>query len=172
MPLLNPDAADRPGTHDGDKLETRVWLRLLACTSVIENALRRRLRQDFATTLPRFDVLAQLDRVPAGLSMGELSRRLMVTNGNITGLIERLAGDGLVERLRLPSDRRTVVVRITSDGKRAFDAMTPAHALWLEEIFADLDRDDMQTLCRLLDGVKAATAGRHDADAETDGVIR
>jgi len=160
-------AAGRAPTNQreaDDKLELRLWLRLLACTSMIESEVRRRLRQDFATTLPRFDVLAQLDRVPEGLSMGELSRRMMVTNGNITGLVERLASDGLIDRLPDAADRRTVVVRLTRRGKRAFDAMTPAHAHWLEDMFAGLERGEMLELCRLLDGLKQAAGGAGEDD--------
>lgn len=168
MDLSGADAAAGRGpTHQqeaDDKLELRLWLRLLACTSMIESEVRRRLRQDFATTLPRFDVLAQLDRVPEGLSMGELSRRMMVTNGNITGLVERLAGDGLIDRLPDATDRRTVVVRLTRRGKRAFDAMTPAHAHWLEDMFAGLERGEMLELCRLLDSLKQTAGGAGEDD--------
>ena len=90
------------GLSDDDRLELRVWLRLLACTNRIDQGVRRGLREAFEITLPRFDLLAQLDRASDGLTMGELSRRLMVTNGNVTGLIDRLVGEGLVERKPSP----------------------------------------------------------------------
>jgi DNA-binding MarR family transcriptional regulator len=132
----------------------RTWLRLLACSSLVEGEVRRRLRGEFATTLPRFDLLAQLDAASRddvrGLTMSELSRRLMVTNGNLTGLVETLVGEKLVHRATSPSDRRTQLVRLTRAGKRALDAMTPAHEAWIDGMFAGLDADDCARLYALL----------------------
>lgn len=138
-----------------DQAELRLWLRLLTCTSLIEREVRQRMRREFAMTLPRFDVLAQLDRSPDGLSMGALSDRLMVSAGNITGLIDRLATEGLVERESRPGDRRTVQVRLTGKGKRAFDAMTPTHHAWIADLLAGLDRRDRQALYDLLGRLKS-----------------
>lgn len=137
-----------------DKLELRVWLRLLTCANLIESRVRVGLREDFAITLPRFDLLAQLDRAPDGLTMGELSDRLMVSNGNITGLVERLVGEGLIARAPSPGDRRRSRVRITAAGKRAFDAMTPTHERWIDELFAGLTRAEMAELLALLAKLK------------------
>src|SRR5262249_31496869 len=115
-------------SHRADPVRT--WIRLLMCSHMIESQVRGRLREEFATTLPRFDVLAQLERTfraePRGLTMGELSRRLMVSNGNLTGLTARLLREKLVERVPSP-DRRTQRVRLTPSGKRAFDRMAAAH---------------------------------------------
>ena len=86
---------ERPDDH---KTELRLWLRLLTCTTLIENEVRRRLRDQFGITLPRFDLLAQLDRAPNGMTLGELSQRMMVSNGNITGLVDRLCEQGLILR--------------------------------------------------------------------------
>ena len=94
--------SERPGDH---KTELRLWLRLLTCTTLIENEVRRRLRDNFDITLPRFDLLAQLDRAPDGMTLGELSQRMMVSNGNITGLVDRLVGQGLIRRRPVPNDR-------------------------------------------------------------------
>ena len=137
-----------------DLAALRVWLRLLACANLVEGQLRTQLRDRFDTTLARFDVLAQLDAaardsVP-GLTMSELSRRLMVTNGNVTPLIERLVSEKLVNRVTSPKDRRSQIVRLTSAGKRSFDAMTPAHREWVNALFSGLSRDDREALFELL----------------------
>lgn len=132
----------------------RTWLRLLACSSIVEREVRRRLRSDFEITLPRFDVLAQLDAASResvrGLTMSELSRRLMVTNGNLTGLIEALVGERLVSRAVSSTDRRTQIVRLTPAGKRALDAMTPEHERWIDDMFAGLSTDECEQLGTLL----------------------
>ena len=132
----------------------RSWLRLLDCSTLVEREVRRQLREEFATTLPRFDLLAQLDlareeRVP-GLTMSELSRRLMVTNGNLTALVERLTQERLVSRATAPSDKRMSIIRLTPAGKRALDAMTPAHREWISAMFAGLSADDRDALYALL----------------------
>jgi DNA-binding MarR family transcriptional regulator len=147
---------------DAHKAELRLWLRLLTCTALIEGEVRRRLRQRFTVTLPRFDLMAQLDRVPAGLTLGELSRRLMVSNGNVTGLVERLATSGHVQRFPHPEDRRIVYVRLTDSGRAEFAAMARAHADWIAELFADVPAGERQALTaalgRLKQAVRAAIA--------------
>jgi DNA-binding MarR family transcriptional regulator len=149
-----------------DKLELRVWLRLLTCANLIESRVRAGLREDFAITLPRFDLLAQLDRSPDGLTMGELSDRLMVSNGNITGLVERLASEGLIARAPAPGDRRRSRVKLTPAGKRAFDAMTPTHERWIDDLLAGLTRTEMADLLGLLaklkHSIQASPAGPKD----------
>ena len=137
-----------------DKLELRVWLRLLTCANLIESRVRAGLREDFQITLPRFDLLAQLDRAPDGLTMGELSDRLMVSNGNITGLVERLVSEGSIARAPAPGDRRRSRVKLTPAGKRAFDAMTPTHERWIDDLFAGLSRSEMADLLALLAKLK------------------
>jgi len=155
MDGASPVAADRESAvGQADQIELRLWLRLLTCASLIERDVRARLAREFATTLPRFDVLAQLDRAPAGLTMGELSGRLMVSNGNVTPLVGRLARDGLVAREPNPDDRRRSRVRLTPAGKRAFDAMTPAHARWIEAAMRGMARADKAKLLALLGRLK------------------
>jgi len=139
-----------------DKLELKLWLRLLTCSSLIEGEVRARLRETFATTLPRFDLLAQLDRAVDGLTMGELSSRLMVSNGNVTGLAEALVREGLVSRVPEPDDRRSLRLRLTAAGKRAFDAITPTHERWIEQMMAGLTRAEMAHLLTLLGKLKAS----------------
>lgn len=137
-----------------DKLELKLWLRLLTCSNLIEGEVRTRLREDFDTTLPRFDLLAQLDRAPEGLTMGEVSSRLMVSNGNVTGLTETLVREGLVSRLPEPGDRRSLRIRLTAAGKRTFDAMTPTHEQWIDELVSGLTRAEMARLLELLGKLK------------------
>lgn len=107
--------------------ELRLWLRLLTCTQLIEKQIRSDLRDKFDTSLPRFDLMAQLERAPEGLRMNELSRRMMVTGGNVTGITDQLEGEGLVERLVVEGDRRAYRVRLTPKGRRQFSAMAQAH---------------------------------------------
>lgn len=139
-----------------DRLDLRVWFRLLTCATLIERGAREGLRAEFGITLPRFDLLSQLDRAESGLTMGELSRRLMVTNGNVTGLIDRLVEEGLVERRPSPSDRRAQLVRLTAAGKSAFDAMIPNHQAFIAQRFAGLARGELAELHRLLGKLKAS----------------
>jgi len=113
----------------------KIWLRMLACTTRVENVIRQRLRSEFGTTLPRFDLMAQLDREPEGLSMGELSARMMVTGGNVTGIVDQLEGEALVQRSEHPSDRRAYQVRLTAAGRRQFRRMAAVHEAWIVELF-------------------------------------
>ncbi len=158
------DAETRLAEHPhGHQDELRLWLRLLTCTSMIEGEIRTRLRESFDVTLPRFDLMAQLDKVPAGMTLGELSRRMMVSNGNITGLVEKLAELGLVARVPHPADRRAAVVRLTETGRASFAAMAAAHGDWIAGLFAGLPAGDMQIMMRLLGRLKQSVrdaAGR------------
>jgi DNA-binding MarR family transcriptional regulator len=141
---------------DDDRSSVRLWLRLLKCTNLIESSVRGRLREEYDTTLPRFDMLAQLDAADseAGLTMGELSRRLMVTNGNLTGLTERLVKEKLVSRSVSPNDRRTQLVRLTANGKRALQEMAADHRSWIQSMFAGLDGKEISELYRLIGRLK------------------
>ena len=140
------------------KLELKVWLRLLTCTTLIEREVRQNLRERFDTTIARFDLLSQLDRAPKGLTMGELSSRLMVTNGNVTGLTDALFREGLVSRVPEPDDRRSLRIRLTPAGKRFFDAMTPVHEGWIDRLMAGLTRAEMAHLLELLGRLKRSLA--------------
>ncbi|MCC4117250.1 MarR family transcriptional regulator [Aromatoleum toluclasticum] len=133
----------------------RVWLRLLTCTNLVEAQLRTRLRTNFDSTLPRFDLMAQLDRHPEGLKMSELSRLLMVTGGNVTGLTDKLADEGLVERRDDPRDRRSFTVMLTPAGQRQFDRMAREHGQWVVGLLAGLDHAEKQRMLKLLDRLKA-----------------
>jgi DNA-binding MarR family transcriptional regulator len=147
------------------KRRLRLWLRLYAATSVIEREMRRFLRTRFGSTLPRFDLMAALERAPEGLTMGELSRRLMVSGGNVTSIVAGLERDGLVCRRSPASDRRTSYVALTERGRTAFEAMAREHERWINELLADVADEDVDALTDLLAAVKhraeaGAAAGR------------
>jgi DNA-binding MarR family transcriptional regulator len=133
----------------------RLWLRLLTCTSLIEGAIRTGLRRDFDCTLPRFDLMAQLDRSPEGLRMGELSRRLMVTGGNVTGITDQLVKEGLVTREAPPDDRRAFVVKLTAAGRKAFQRMAELHEAWVVKLFDGLTAAERRQLQALLGKLKS-----------------
>lgn len=145
--------AERPADHEA---ELRLWLRLLTCTTLIEGQIRSRLRSTFDVTLPRFDLMAQLDKAPNGMTLGELSQRMMVSNGNVTGLVERLSEQGLIERRPSPSDRRAQIVTLTAEGRKTFRTMARTHEGWIAEIFGDLSPADIETLMKLLARTKAS----------------
>jgi DNA-binding MarR family transcriptional regulator len=132
----------------------KLWLRMLSCTVRIENEIRTRLRASFGITLPRFDLMAQLERHPDGLRMGELSRRMMVTGGNVTGITDQLEREGLVLRVPDPHDRRAWAVRLTPAGRSAFADMAAVHEGWIDEMLADITPEDKAALIGMLDMVK------------------
>ena len=140
--------------HSEHPDELRLWLRLLTCTQLIEKQLRTELRTLFETTLPRFDLMAQLERVPSGLRMSELSRRMMVTGGNVTGITDQLEAEGLVERVPVEGDRRAFSVRLTPAGRKQFKAMAERHESWIVDAFAGLSSTEIQALHQLLGKVK------------------
>src|SRR5688500_18539392 len=135
------DAESR--VDNGDHGAIRLWLRMLATNRLVETRTRRLLQERFATTLPRFDLMAQLERFPQGLRMNELSKRMMVTGGNITGITDLLEREGLVERVGDPADRRAWLVRLTRAGRKGFAAMAQEHERWVVEAFAELSARDM-----------------------------
>ena len=133
-----------------DHRALRIWLRLLTCTQMIERVVRSRLRERFGTTLPRFDLMAQLERHPEGLRMNELSRLLMVTGGNVTAIVDQLEKEGLVERLDEPADRRAFRIRLTRTGEKSFAEMARAHEEWLVDLLSGLSRREQDDILRLL----------------------
>jgi DNA-binding MarR family transcriptional regulator len=148
----------------GHKDELRLWLRLLTCATLLEGEIRARLRRDFETTLPRFDLLAALERAPAGLSLGEVSRRMMVSNGNVTGLATRLEAEGLVERRVRPGDRRAQLLRLTAKGRREFARQSSAHEGWVAELLGGLQAAERATLFRLLGEAKLSVRSAMTAE--------
>src|SRR5689334_5232801 len=138
-----------------DHRALRIWLRLLTCTQMIERVVRSRLRERFATTLPRFDLMAQLERHPEGLKMNELSRRLMVTGGNVTTIVDQLEKEGLVERLDEPDDRRAFRIHLTRAGEKSFAEMAREHEEWVVSLLAGLTKREQDELLKLLAKVKS-----------------
>lgn len=148
------DHETRLQAHDHTAL--KLWLRLLTCTNLIESSVRQLLRSDFASTLPRFDLLAQLERHPQGLRMSELSQRLMVTSGNITGLADQLEAEGLLSREPVSDDRRSIRLRLSPAGRRRFAEMAAGHERWVVSLFEGLSRHEQGQLLALLGKLKPA----------------
>lgn len=144
---------ERRGRED-HHASLRLWLRLLTCQQMIEQQIRGQLRTRFATTLPRFDLLAQLERNPAGLKMNELSRRLMVTGGNVTAITDQLEQEGLVARVQVEGDRRATRIRLTAKGAQSFRKMARQHEQWVIQAFSSLTDTQLQQLHSLLGKVK------------------
>lgn len=150
-----------------DHLDTKIWLRLLACSTQIEQQIRQLLRTRFATTLPRFDYLAQLDRHPDGLRMNVLSRYLMVTGGNVTGLTDQLVKEGLVQRIDDPEDRRSWRVSLTDKGRAEFAVMAAEHEKWLTDMFKGLAPGSKEALYEHLGRLRVHLVQRQ-AEMEAD----
>ena len=140
--------------HSEHPQALRLWLRLLTCTQLVEKQVRLHLRERFDTTLPRFDLMAQLERAPEGLKMNELSRRMMVTGGNVTGITDQLVAEGLVDRVDVQGDRRACRVRLTAKGRKLFHDMAHQHERWVVDAFAALSDKEIATLHKLLGKVK------------------
>jgi DNA-binding MarR family transcriptional regulator len=140
-------------THDHHQ-PLKLWLRMLSCTVLIETEIRTRLRNEFGITLPRFDLMAQLERHPEGLRMGELSKRMMVTGGNVTGIAEQLVQEKLVVRVPDANDGRAYSVKLTAAGRRAFSRMAAAHEEWITELLGGVSSRDKGKLIELLSQIK------------------
>ena len=156
--LSIPDLETR--TTGREPADIRLWLRMLSCCTLIENEVRSRLRSEFQTTLPRFDLMSQLTHAPKGLKMSELSRLMMVTNGNITGITDQLEKDGLVERMKDDGDRRSSLIRLTMKGRRYHRRMQRAHETWIQSLLGGLAPAARNTLFDLLGDLKQATYSR------------
>ena len=135
---------------DHSKESLRTWLRLLSCETVIEQHLRTLLRQNFSITLPQFDVLSELERAGDPLTMSQLSKELMVSNGNVTGVIDRLEKTGFAKRVRAKHDRRVQYIELTSKGRKEFNKMASRHEKWVAELLSDLSMNEMDQLQDLL----------------------
>lgn len=147
MSTTNPAKGGEPIS----KTRLRLWLKLLKASGEVEAELRRRLRAEFDTTLPRFDVMAALDRVPDGLRMSEISERLRVSNGNVTGIVERLVEEGLALRVAVPDDRRATRARLTPKGREVFAVLAAAHEGWINELLGGLSGADLAALSGQID---------------------
>ena len=151
--------------HEGTpaaQTEVRVWLRLLSCATIIEKRLRRRFVARFDTTLPRFDVMAALSRATAGLKMSELSSVLRVSNGNVTGIVDRLEAEGLAVRLPVEGDRRAMLVRLTPEGAAAFATLAAQHEAWVNELLGVVTLAEADHLIEQLQAVRNRLAHREN----------
>ena len=155
QPRLDAETETAEADH---KAELRLWLRLLTCTTLIEAEVRRRLRREFDETLPRFDLMAQLWRSDGDLTLGAVSKRMMVSAGNVTSLVDRLVRAGYVERRPSPRDRRSQLIRLSRRGREHFGRMAAAHERWVAELLADLGKRDIATTMERLAKVKASVS--------------
>ena len=156
----NTDMEQR--AHADHHASLRRWLRLLSCTTLIEETIRQKLREQFDITLSRFDLMAQLERHREGLTMGELSRRMMVSGGNITVIVDQLEKEQLVQRQVAVSDRRSFRVLLTASGRKSFARMAVAHERWVVDLFSGLDEEAQEQLSHLLGHLKSGIH-RHNA---------
>ena len=156
--------------RDDHHLSVRLWLRLLSCTNRIESLVRQRMQASFQTTLPRFDLMAQLERAPRGLKMSELSQRMMVTGGNVTGITDGLEKEGLVVREIDASDRRVYRVKLTAEGQRQFRRMAAEHEQWIIELLAGLGTRHKQQLTELLGTLKRRISRSVTPEPPYDGL--
>jgi DNA-binding MarR family transcriptional regulator len=152
--VTTPQVDAETRVHDDHHVSLRLWLRILSCTNQIENRIRQNLQARFDTTLPRFDLMAQLERAPDGLKMSELSQRMMVTGGNVTGITDGLEKEGLVVREVDPSDRRVFRVKLTPEGQRQFQRMATEHEQWVVDLFGGLSQKQKKQLVDLLGELK------------------
>jgi DNA-binding MarR family transcriptional regulator len=147
---------EAPGDHGA---ELRLWLRLLTCSTLIETEIRRRLREKFDCTLPRFDLMAQLERARDGMVLGELSKRMMVSPGNMTALVERLVESGHISRTASPADRRVQIIALTPFGRAEFKTMADEHAEWIAELLGGISAKDVDALLERLGRLKRSIVG-------------
>lgn len=142
------------------KARLRLWLGLLRTTRFVENALREEMRLAYGHTLPRFDVLSTLDRSQSGLQMSELSQQLMVSNGNVTVIVDRLVQDGLVERVPVEGDKRATLVRLTPHGRESFAEMAAAHEGWVDRLLETVPPEDAELVAERLKNIRRQGDGR------------
>ena len=158
---MTPRPADAGDNEPLSKSRLRLWLKLLKTSGLIEEELRRRMRAELGTTLPRFDVMSALSRAPGGLKMSEISRRLRVSNGNITGIADKLTEEGIVLRVAVPGDRRANLVRLTPKGRQVFAEHARRHEAWIDEILAGLNADDVAGMVLRLDHLSSTLEQEH-----------
>lgn len=158
---------ESPGDHGS---ELRLWLRLLTCSTLVETEVRRRLRTEFDSTLPRFDLMAQLVRAHDGMVLGEVSKRMMVSAGNISVLVERLVEDGFISRATSPNDRRVQIIALTAFGRAQFEKMAKAHAEWIAELFGEMAPQDEAKLLDELAVLKRSIVGALGRSVKGDAI--
>ena len=148
---MNANTLNEKTPEPISKTRLRLWLKLLKASGLIEEEIRRRLRKEHNWTLPRFDVMSALAREPDGMKMGEISKRLRVSNGNITGIVDKLVAEGLALRVAVPGDRRAPLVRLTATGRTTFAGHAAVHEVWVDELLGGLDIGDIEDMIPRLD---------------------
>ena len=156
--------AQAPSTRLAENAKTRktrlrLWLNILRTTRSVENALREEMRVSYDQTLPRFEILAVLERSESGLRMSALSEKLMVSNGNVTGIVERLVQDGLVERMAVPGDKRATLARLTHKGEAVFAEMADVHERWVNELLRTVSDQEASLLIESLTEIRKLNTG-------------
>lgn len=147
-------------TKSRSKQALRLWLRLFSCQSMVEDIIRTRLRDEHGVTLPQFDVLAELDNANKPLTMSELSQHLVVSNGNITGVIDRLEREKFLKRVRSKEDRRVQYIQLTDSGAKRFKKIAAEHEIWITDLFSTLDRNEMDRMINTLKKTKESIQGK------------
>lgn len=148
-----------PEPNPNTRARLRAWIKLLTVNRIMQAELREKMRLEFGSTLPRFDVMAALDREPEGMRMSALSAALMVSNGNVTGIVDRLVAEGVVARMAVPGDRRAFIVRLTKAGQAEFAVRAAIHAGWIDELLQGLGEEDADTLTTILRKVVSTQRG-------------
>jgi DNA-binding MarR family transcriptional regulator len=148
--LIGPRTYAMTGTPADSHVSIRLWLRLLSCTNFLTARLRQKMRTEFGTTLPRFELMAHLEHALQGLTMSELSRRMMVSGANVTGITDRLEKRGFAVRVVDDADRRIFRVKLTVEGARQLQRMAAEHERWLIALFSAMSIPQNEKLARLL----------------------
>lgn len=161
---MNAGSAETKAAGSRGKQSLRLWLRLLACENLIEQTVRARLRIAFDITLPQFDVLSELEHAGSALTMSQLSQKLMVSNGNVTGVVDRLERDGLVRRRASSTDRRVQYIELTEQGISLFRDIASEHETWIENLLGDLSPNEIKALITGLGKAKDSIAARLDTN--------
>lgn len=156
---MSPKADMPPDREPLSKSRLRLWLKLLKASGFVEDEIRRKLRNQCGSTLPRFDVMSALSRVPEGLKMSEISKMLRVSNGNITGIVDKLTAEGLALRVAVPGDRRANLVRLTPKGQQVFAKQAAAHETWIDELLGGLTAENIQVMSDGLDHLTSTLEG-------------
>lgn len=162
-PRRDPAQKDHAGeTSDLSKARLRAWLQILRVSRLVESELREKMRVEYDSTLPRFDVMAALYRAKDGLRMSALSKLLMVSNGNVTGIVERLVNEGMVSRIAVENDRRALIVKLTPEGRKDFARRALVHEGWVSDLFDGMTAEDAHDLITILRRVQNRKDASHD----------
>jgi DNA-binding MarR family transcriptional regulator len=154
--ISKPDDAPAWVASDRERLDLKLWVRLLACAHAAEQRVKTRIKDQFGINQTQFNLMSQLDRSPAGIRMGEVARRTVVTGSNVTVVVDDLERRGLVARQNADTDRRATVIKLPPKGRGAFAEMAPVHAEWILQLFSEMPDSEKRNLIRQLDGLKAA----------------